>query len=81
MSVSVALATAITSHARLIMYPFKTIENNKALYSDTDSILLENPLLEEYVSETRLSAFKTVATGAECIFLAPKIAMQYEDPG
>ena len=41
---NVAIASAITSYARIHMMQFKTLKNNKVFYTDTDSVFLQHPL-------------------------------------
>jgi hypothetical protein len=38
---SVAIASAITANAKMLLMKLKIDPNNKLLYSDTDSILME----------------------------------------
>lgn len=54
---NVAIASAIASYSRIIMYPFKTIPGNDCLYSDTDSIVLRKALDDRYIG-TDLGLFK-----------------------
>jgi len=57
-SSSVAIAAAITAYAQINMMKFKNIPGNKCLYSDTDSVLLEQPLTEEHVDSKKLGFMK-----------------------
>lgn len=69
---SIPLASAIASYARISMLPFKTIIDNEWYYTDTDSIILKNPLDPQYVSHTQLGKMKLEMKIKEAIFIAPK---------
>ncbi|NP_064103.1 orf135 (mitochondrion) [Beta vulgaris subsp. vulgaris] len=53
---AVQLSTAITACARIHMY--KYISRDDCYYTDTDSIVLSNPLPEDDVSSSELGKFK-----------------------
>ena len=40
----IAIAAAITAHARMKMWPLKTLKGNQCYYSDVDSLVLSKPL-------------------------------------
>ena len=42
--INVGIASAISGYSRIIINKFKNIEDNECYYSDTDSVLLKNPL-------------------------------------
>lgn len=67
---AVQLAAAITASARIYMY--KYISREDCFYTDTDSIVLGNPLPEEYVSSSVLGKFKLEDRILEGYFLASK---------
>ncbi|KAL5158667.1 DNA polymerase [Glycine soja] len=67
---AVQLAAAITAGSRIYMY--KYISREDCLYTDTDSIVLGNPLPEEDVSSSVLGKFKLEDKILEGFFLAPK---------
>jgi len=46
LNISIPIASAVTSYARIYMYKFKTLNNNTCYYTDTDSVALENKLDE-----------------------------------
>jgi DNA polymerase family B len=69
-NISIALASAVTSYARVYMSEFKT--KNNLYYSDTDSIVVDKPLPEEYVGD-ELGQFKKVCDIKEGVFLLPKV--------
>ncbi|KAF3433473.1 hypothetical protein FNV43_RR24575 [Rhamnella rubrinervis] len=67
---AVQLAAAITACTRIHMYPY--ISRDDSYYTDTDSVILSNPLPEEVVSSTVLGKFKLEYIAKKGIFLAPK---------
>jgi len=77
---SVPLAAAIASYARITMFPFKNIEGNPWVYSDTDSIVLENELDPMLVSDIDLGKMKHQYNVVKGYFLGPKFyALLLED--
>lgn len=66
------MSAAITAYARMKMYPF--ISREDCHYTDTDSVILSQPLPEECVSETELGMFKQEYGGLirKGYFMAPK---------
>jgi hypothetical protein len=48
---NVALASAVTSYARIEMMKYKTIPGNEPYYTDTDSIFLSNPLPDNLIGD------------------------------
>lgn len=72
---NVAIASAITSYARMMMVPIKTNKENPPLYTDTDSVFLSKPLPSHLVGP-ELGQFKQELDGhiiSEALFLAPKM--------
>lgn len=67
---AVHLSAAITAYSRIYMYPY--ISRADCYYTDTDSIVVGNPLPEEMVSSTKLGLFKLEHKIWRGIFLAPK---------
>nr|GEY54971.1 DNA polymerase-like [Tanacetum cinerariifolium] len=67
---AVQLAVAITASVRIHMYPY--ISRDDCYYTDTDSVVLGNPLNEEELSPTELGKFKEEAQIKIGYFLAPK---------
>lgn len=67
---AVQISAAITAYARIKMYPF--ISRDDCYYTDTDSIVVKNPLPEEDISPTELGKFKLEKLIKKGIFLAPK---------
>jgi len=74
-SSSVPIAAAITAYAQISMIKFKNIPvpDNKCLYSDTDSVLLEYPLLEKYVDSNKLGFMKLEHILTEGYFISKKL--------
>lgn len=66
----VHISAAITAYARIHMYPH--ISRNDCYYTDTDSIVVKNPLPEEEVSPTVLGKFKLEHMIHTGMFTAPK---------
>nr|CAQ52962.1 unnamed protein product [Lolium perenne] len=66
------MSAAITGYSRIKMYPY--ISRDDCYYTDTDSVVLSNPLPEEEVSETELGKFKLEHGGVITIgyFVSPK---------
>ena len=67
---AVQLAAAVTASARIHMYPY--ISREDCYYTDTDSIVLGQPLPEEMISSSVLGLFKLEDRVKEGYFLAPK---------
>jgi len=67
---AVQLAAAITASARIHMYPY--ISREACYYTDTDSVVLGNPLPNEEISSSVLGKFKLEDRITKGYFLAPK---------
>lgn len=67
---AVQLSAAITACARIYMYPF--ISREDCYYTDTDSVVLGQPLPDEWISPSVLGMFKLEDRIVEGYFLAPK---------
>lgn len=67
---AVQLAAAITAYARIYMYPY--ISREDCYYTDTDSVVLGQPLPEELISSSVLGLFKLEDRISKGYFLAPK---------
>lgn len=67
---AVQLAAAITASARIYMYPY--ISREDSYYTDTDSVVLGQPLPEEMISSSVLGKFKLEDRIMKGYFLAPK---------
>lgn len=70
---SVAIAAAITGYAQIMLMEIKADPDNRLLYSETDSALVEKPLQDSMVSSTNLGAFKLEHVVVEGIFVKPKL--------
>jgi hypothetical protein len=67
---AVQLAAAITAYARIYMYPY--ISREDCYYTDTDSVVLGQPLPNEVISSKELGKFKLEDRVMKGYFLAPK---------
>lgn len=67
---AVQIAAAITASARIYMYPY--ISREDCYYTDTDSIVLGQPLPNELISSSVLGMFKLEDRIMKGYFLAPK---------
>lgn len=67
---AVQLAAAITASARIYMYPY--ISREDCYYTDTDSVVLGQPLPKELISSSVLGKFKLEDRIMKGYFLAPK---------
>lgn len=70
---AVQMSAAITAYARIHMYPY--ISRDDCHYTDTDSIVVKEPLPESEVSPSVLGKFKLEYNIAKGVFLAPKSYM------
>jgi len=71
-NISIAIASAVTSYARIKMSHIKMDKNIKIYYSDTDSFVVDKVLNENIVSE-KLGDFKLENKFTKAVFLAPKV--------
>lgn len=69
---SIPIAAAITSWALIKLLKFLNMNDNKLIYCDTDSITLEKPLDDKYISSTELGKFKLEFIINEGIYISPK---------
>lgn len=67
---AIQLPASITACARMYMYQF--ISRDDCFYTDTDSVVLQNPLPDEFVSATELGKLKLESKSASGIFLSAK---------
>jgi DNA polymerase elongation subunit (family B) len=72
-NVSIAIASAITAYARIHMSQFKNNPDFNLYYSDTDSIYIDKPLPDNFISNTILGKMKLECILKDAIFLAPKV--------
>jgi len=74
---NVAIASAISSYARIFMSEYR----NKAMYHDTDSIIVPQPLSENLVDNSELGKFKLEHEIVYGIFSANKTYGVYTKEG
>lgn len=67
---AVQLAAAVTASARIYMYPY--ISREDSYYTDTDSVVLGNPLPDSVLSSSVIGMFKLEDRIKKGYFLAPK---------
>lgn len=73
---AVHLSASITAYARIVMHPH--VARNDCFYSDTDSIIIREPLPKDLVSPTELGLFKFEykikkgTSDSDVLALAPK---------
>ena len=72
-NINVAIASAITAYSRILMSQFKNNLNFNLYYSDTDSIYIDKPLDESFISNTILGKLKLEHICNKAIFLSPKV--------
>jgi hypothetical protein len=80
MDTNIAIASAITSYARIHMSQFKNNPLFKLYYSDTDNIVINKPLPPELVGK-ELGLMKLEHVIKKAVFLAPKVYGLIEDNG
>ena len=73
LNISIPIAVAITSYARIFMSKFKNSLKDNLYYSDTDSLYLDVELDPKYVSELELGKFKLEKKFIKALFLSPKM--------
>ncbi len=81
LNISVAIASAITAYARMIVAPILLDESIKVLYTDTDSYVIEGDLSTllngkyAHMLHNELGGLKLEAIFSEFVSLAPKVYM------
>ena len=74
MNISIGISAAITAYSRIHMTQFKRADNSfDLLYSDTDSIAIDSPLPESFITKTELGKMKLEYIFKEGVYLAPKV--------
>lgn len=68
---NVAIASAVTAYARIHMIPFKNNSDYKLFYSDTDSIYINKPLDNSFISDKELGFMKLESINTKGIFFSP----------
>jgi hypothetical protein len=69
---NIAIASAVTSEARILMSTFKNNPDYTLYYSDTDSAIFDTPLPTELVG-SELGQVKLEHVISKAVFLAPKV--------
>lgn len=72
MDTNIAVASAITSYARIYMSYFKNNSDFNLYYSDTDSAVINKPLPDNLIGNA-LGQLKLENTITKAVFLAPKV--------
>jgi DNA polymerase elongation subunit (family B) len=78
---NIAIASAITGYARIHMSQFKNNPDFNLFYTDTDSVYIDKPLSEEYVSNKELGKMKLENICKKAIFLSPKVYFLLNNDG
>ena len=68
-NINIAIASAITAYARIIMSQLKNRKDRKVFYFDTDSWYIDGPLDEILVSPTELGKFKLEYIAKRGVFI------------
>lgn len=72
-NISIPIASAITSYARIFMSKFKHNLSKNLYYSDTDSLYLDIELDPKYISDSNIGQFKLEKIFEKALFLSPKM--------
>ena len=72
-NVSIAIAAAITSYARIHMTQFKNNPKINLYYTDTDSAYTDSDLDPNLIDDKVLGKLKVEYTCKDAIFLTPKV--------
>jgi len=70
--INIAIASAITGGARVHMSVFKNNSNFNLYYSDTDSIVIDQPINPDFI-RNRLGQLKLEHLIKKAVFIAPKV--------
>ena len=72
-NVNIAVASAITAYSRIHMSQFKNNKDYNLYYSDTDSIYIDKPLENSFISDKILGKLKLEYICKDAVFIAPKV--------
>lgn len=72
-NVSVQIASAITSYARIFMHKIKVRYSDSLYYSDTDSLVTDKEIDSSDISSSKIGLFKLEGKIKKAIFIAPKL--------
>lgn len=73
LNISIPISLVVTASARIHMSQFKNLKDTNLYYTDTDSIDIDRPLSDSFVSDTELGKMKLEHEFKEVVFLAPKV--------
>jgi hypothetical protein len=77
LNISLPIAMAVTSYARIRLYEFKEIVGaDNLLYSDTDSVFTSKPLPDNFIGK-ELGQMKLEYIAERAIYIAPKVYAIY----
>jgi hypothetical protein len=68
---AIQIAAAISAYSQIEI--FKKLPNNKLLYHDTDSLLMEKELDNKYINPNKLGYLKLEHIIKEGYFISPKL--------
>ena len=71
-NVNIAAAAIITAAARVHMSKFKNLPDTRLYYSDTDSLIVNKPIDDKYISN-KLGDLKLENVMHRAVFIAPKV--------
>jgi hypothetical protein len=80
-NINIAIASFVTSYARIFMSQFKNNNDIKLFYTDTDSAVVNKPLPDNLVDNKKLGKMKLEYISTKGIFLAPKLYCLLTDNG
>jgi len=80
-NINIAIASFVTSYARIFMSQFKNNNDIKLFYTDTDSAVVNKPLPDYLVDNKKLGKMKLEYISTKGIFLAPKLYCLLTDNG
>lgn len=72
-NIAVHVASAITAYARIHIHKYKLKYQENLYYSDTDSLIVSQPIDDSDISETELGKFKLEERIEIGYFIAPKL--------
>ena len=70
--ISISIASAVTAYSRVFMSQFKNNPKYNLYYSDTDSIVIDKKLPDNYIGP-EIGSMKLENTLAEGVFISPKV--------
>lgn len=76
---AVHIAAAITAYARIEINTYKLKYQKSLLYSDTDSLFLDEPMEDSLIDSKKLGMFKLEGVYDSAFFIAPKVYALFKD--